>query len=347
MSTRRRLRGPYPTVKRAHVVPRFWLNLWAVNNQLAMCPVGGTADVLVSVKDAAVRGPFYRRTRRDGSKIDDVEASLAHLESTTAPLFDALTRAWPPTLATKGALAELFAFQIVRGPRWKEWHREFLARSMEERRRDPTITRESGLVVPISAKDLDALESELASDTQWLRRMMSVTPKLITLLGSMTWDLLTFDRDVLVLSDHPVVEWPLGDDMRAPQVFTDHGLANVLEVRLPLTPRALLLMTWRDEEDGTVHECGDDIAANANAFFVAHAERQYMYVAGTVPPCGRGPFPALSVRLNRGYGSRTAEISDVRRRALESVNARAGDDAIGGDTEIIRVTRRASEPWSG
>lgn len=109
---------------------------------------------------------------------------------------------------------------------------------------------------------------------------------------------------------------------------------------MPITPRALLLMTWRDDEDGRVHEGDNKIAANANAFFVARAEQQYMFVPSTAPPIGSGLFPALATKLHRGYVTRTAEVSSVRRRALDSVNARAGDDVIGGDTEIIRVSRR-------
>jgi len=302
-----------------------------------MCRPGSADTVLIAAKDAAVRGSFYRRTRPDGSTIDDVEASLAHLESTVAPIFSGLARAWPPEPEAKGALAELLAFQIVRGPRWKEWHRQFVSQTMEEHRRDSTVTRDSGLVIPVSTQTLDAIEKELASDTQWLRRMMSITSKLITLLGSMTWDLVAFDRDVLVLSDHPVVEWPLGDDIRYASVHSDHGIANVLEIRVPITPRRLLLMTWRDAEDGQVHEGNDAIAANVNAFSVAQAERQYMFVPSTVPPTGTGPFPALSTKLHCGYVTRTAQMSSVRERALESVNARAGNDIIGGDTEIMRV----------
>ncbi len=74
----------YPEVKRSqHVVPRGYLVNFAEEEMLVMHLVGAPKTELVSIDDAAVRRRFYRRTRRDGTAIDDVEWSLSQLENAT------------------------------------------------------------------------------------------------------------------------------------------------------------------------------------------------------------------------------------------------------------------------
>lgn len=61
----------YPTVNRSHLVPRMYLRNFGENGRIAMHLTSGGEPRIVGIRDAAVEKAFYRRTRPDGSKIDD------------------------------------------------------------------------------------------------------------------------------------------------------------------------------------------------------------------------------------------------------------------------------------
>src|SRR5581483_10266857 len=67
----------------------------------------------------ATRRYEYRRVRRDGTPIDDMEWMLSQVEANAAAPLRALRESWPPTVEEKFALAAFFAQQALRGPRWK------------------------------------------------------------------------------------------------------------------------------------------------------------------------------------------------------------------------------------
>jgi hypothetical protein len=161
----------YPRVERAHVVPRCYLKQFAEDEMIGMRLVGDPTSKVISIDDAAVRKQFYRRTRPDGTPIDDIEWSLSHIESDAAPLLKTFGNEWPPSLETKTILAGLFALQLVRGPRWKDWHETFAKGYVDEQRDadDPTrITRTDQTVGVVSAADL---ERHLLGDTHRLTGM--------------------------------------------------------------------------------------------------------------------------------------------------------------------------------
>ena len=72
-----------PTVDNGHIVPRTYQRAWeGEGRQVAVHAVGSPACELQSTKIAGARGPYYRRTRpRHGTQTDNIEASLAHVES--------------------------------------------------------------------------------------------------------------------------------------------------------------------------------------------------------------------------------------------------------------------------
>lgn len=336
--------NPYPVVKQAHVVPRFWLAKWADRNQRVLTQlIREEKEAPVAVSDAATRGPFYRRTRPDGTPIDDVEASLAKLESATADPFARVGTDWPISETDREALTELFAFQLVRGPRWKQWHNEFADKEIARRREDPVMPRPSGLLLPITAKTLNSVEDEIKSDTFRLRKMLALAPKLMTLLSAMTWEVVDFVEDTLVLGDHPVVEWPFGDEPRSAQLFTGHGISNVLEIRIPVTPRRLLVMSWQDEPDGGQYQGTVGAAANANTFSIAHSERQWFKPAGVpVAVDTRTRFDALVRQLHPRYATSVAEASHARSQVQAILGETLGKELENGKTTLVRVTRRGS-----
>lgn len=338
----------YPKVNRAHVVPRFLLKRFAVDELITVHSLGDGEERTVSIDDAAIRKRFYRRARPDGSTIDDVEYSLAQLETVIAPTLGGVEDSWPLERETKCELAEFIAFQAVRSPRWRQWHQEFTRQAMADRRRDPHHQMESGLWLPLSQHDINKVESHLLSDTQRLKRMMDLANKLITVFASMRWDLLCFDEDCLIVSDHPLVEWPLEAERLSPgQVPGGNGLVNTLEVRLPISSKSAILMTWQDTGDGPAALRADQAqAANLNAFSVAQAEKAWMYRPGSTPPIGEGPLGSLARALLPSYNRSTAEASAIRARVTDSLNGRLGQDGQ-GQAEVISVSGRAAQREPG
>ena len=333
-------RVEYPRVERAHIVPRFYLRRFAVEDQLAVHLVEQERQVVLSTKGVALRNQAYRRTRPDGTTIDDIEWSLAQMEGVVAPILRKVEESWPLPLAAKAKLAEFIAFQAVRGPRWRVWHDDFTKDAMAKQRRDPVHELDSGLLVPLSERQLDEMEEQLLSDTGRLTRMMGVANKLITIFGSMRWDLLLFDDDLLLLSDHPVVEWPIGIKARRPgRIPSGHGMLNLFEARVPLSPRSALLLTWKDSADGAEPMAGTaDEAANINALSIEQAEKQWMHPPNASPVVGAGILAPLASMRFPGYIQLVIESSSVRAEAGRRVNARLGEDHR-EEAEIVSIRR--------
>jgi hypothetical protein len=307
-------------------VPQVYLRNFAVGNQITVHLLPGGQEKTVSVRDAATMRSFYRRIRPDGSEIHDMEWSLSKIESVVGPLLRGIPGNWPPTDGAKHKLAEFFAFQAVRGPRWKAWHGDFVDKEVAKLREDPVHVMPSGIAIPLSEGQINDFATHIGSDTQWLMQMMKSANKLITVFGSMTWDLIQFDEPLLCLSDHPVVEWPIGVEQRRSGIAKGHGVANLLEVRAPLSPTLGLLMTWRDRKDGSQLLSGStDRAANFNTFTIAQAEKQWMAKPGTSPAMGLSFFRPLSADFFPDYGSGYALHSVVRREVHRRLNAQLGE----------------------
>ena len=237
----------YTEVKNAHIVPRCYLRNFAVDEAVMLNVDGKELPRPVSIDSAAVRKRFYRRFRPDGTPIYDIEWSLSQLEGVIAPRLKDVSGNWPlGSIDEKGALAEFFAFQFVRGPRWKAW-RESMAQEMAaDYRRNPEPVMRNGIWIPPTQKQINETEDQLLSETEWLTKMMVIANRLITAFASMRWLLIEFDQPLLAISDHPVVAWPLTSEYRRPEPTpAGLGVRNFLEVRAPISPALALLMTGR------------------------------------------------------------------------------------------------------
>lgn len=330
----------FPQVKSAHIVPRSYLMNFAVEEQLQLNVDGRQLPHPVSIDDAAVRKTFYRRTRPDGTTIDDVEWSLSQMESALAPIIQDVKGHWPPRLElVKAPLAEFFAFQFVRGPRFKKWREDKLRGWIEELRRNPEPIRlPSGLLVAVTQKRINEIEDRALSETEWLTRMMVISGSLLAIFLGMTWHLVEFDQPCLAISDHPVVSWPKAGGPRMPRPnLEDLGALNFLEIRAPISPTLALLMTWSSPPDGQEIIAGtEELAANINAFTIANADRQWMSMPGTEVPIAHGLLDPVSPDVVPDYGPTQAEASPVRKRVGESVQKRLGSTL----PEVVDENRR-------
>ncbi len=307
-------RVDYPLVKRSHIIPQMYLRNFAHGEQIAMHLVGSDRVETTSVRNVGVRSTFYRRTRADGTKIDDVEWSLAMLEGEVTPVLREVEIRWPLGRDDKAALAEFFAAQYVRGPRWRQHHEAFLEQEVEAWR----AGRDEGLTRRPTDDEIEHMSKHHGSDTQTLIRMLSLIPKVKTVFASMHWTLIRFRRLALAVSDHPVVAWPLSSGPSAPSAGSyAAGLLPTLEFTAPLSSRCALLMTWLDEPDQAATVTGaQHHARTINAFVIAHADRQWLHHPAARPRMASGHLLPISTLIHPGYNAAVAE--HARRRVETS-----------------------------
>jgi hypothetical protein len=327
----------FSRVDNAHIIPRFWLRQFANENDVIGVVRGGR-KYETKTRRAGVRRKFYARTRPSGERIDDSEWSMSQLEGPSAKALREVEREWPPDLGRKATLAQLFGLQLVRGPDYRFYH---------ERLATDEITRFvlDGAGIERAAQDVNAeglvpVATGVADDTQRLLRMNLLSAKVSASLGSMTWTLLRCNTDDLALSDQPVALWPIGveSQLRRAEKLWVAGLVNLLEVRVPVSPRLAILMTWADRVDDP--EPVDVItqqAINLNAFTITGADQEWFHRPGADPHSNQGPWFPLSRQLIDGYTTEVAQNSHVRREVHTRLNARVGE-GIGSLDEHGRAT---------
>lgn len=311
----------YPEVKNAHVVPQTYLRGFADEEDRIAVRIRGEREAhVMKVKNAGTRKKFYARERLDGSEIHDIEWSLSHIEAAAGPVLRTLPDAWPLDRGErdgKRTLAELFAIQLLRGPRWVEWHDAFTRAHIAELRAKGE-----------DEEELELMEEHLLSKTETFVKMIDMSRKALTIFASMKWTLLEFARPWLATSDHPVVTWPLGVSARRPEA-TPHGLGllETLEYRVPISPHYAILMTWADGVDARATAHKHD-AASLNAFTVEEAAPQWFHLPGATPPIASGALVPLSPAYVDGYNDAVARASARRTRASQIIQPKIGKDTF-------------------
>lgn len=318
----------FPEVEDGHVIPRHWLRRFANNSdEIQVVLVHGGKTFKTSTRRAGTRRRPYSRTRPRGTRIDDIEWSLSTLEGPAAAPLREIENNWPLDLPQKATLAQLFGVQLVRGPRWMAWHEAFYRKQIEAH-------SARGGFVPRSGEDKTEQEiyeinkAALLSDTERLLRMNLLSAKVAAVFGSMTWTLLHLPTPGLALSDHPVSVWPIRDASRPPQPSEagEIGLTNVLEVRVPVSPRLAVLMSWADRaDDSQPVEIGKRVAKNLNSFTIAEAELEWFHLPDSRRPAsGTGNWVSLAIELVNDYSRRQASRSWVRQEIRRRLTAQAG-----------------------
>lgn len=323
----------YPTVNRSHLVPRMYLRNFSTEGRIEMHLTSGGEPRVVGLRDAAVEKAFYRRTRPDGSKIDDVEWSLSTLEDRVAPLLREVEKRWPLPFDDKACLAEFIALQYARGRAWRSAYQALLEQRLRDWRSD-----DHGLSRAPTEDEVTMVTENLSSDSETLVRMLSQLPNPSSIFGSMRWFLVRFAGPVLALSDEPIICWPMsGESLIETPARHKLGLLWTLEVAVAMSPTCALLMTWEDQSDqrapirGRRHH-----AATLNAIGIAQAEKQWFPRPGTRPRIGAGRRVPLSAELCPSYSASVAHASGRRQQVDKLVQPRIGE-TLGTDARFVTV----------
>jgi hypothetical protein len=298
----------------------------------------------------------YQRIRPDGEAIDDTEWSLAHIESAVQPVLAEIVGRWPLTLEDKATLAEFIAVQLVRGPRW--WaDRRRLVHEVEADALANGLTGPDGIPRRVSRDEIEGSIERLLDNTMRDTDMFRLSRRLSTVTCSMSWTLLTFDRDVLALSDHPVVVWPAdAPRWRRRGAFGMRSAPiDAAEIRMPVSPRAALLMTWRDSGDDPLPRRGTlRDARSINEPMIGQADTQWLRVPDSSPLRASGAVNAIASTIWRRYDTSAVRRSSVRRRVHSLLTATPLNDdelTVTGEFAVVGPTpsadRFASAPVNG
>jgi Protein of unknown function (DUF4238) len=296
----------YPNVKNAHIVPATYLRNWEIDGKIALWLVQeGKRLADQPVENVGTRRRFYERERLiDGQKINDVEWSVAQGEAAATPLLRSFDERWPLSAGEKTQLAELFAYQLLRGPRSKAEYEEKTRTFLEGYDKRPTS---------LPQDVVDDQNAALLSDSYRFIRMLSAALTTTSVFGSMHWTLVELERPLIATSDHPVVLWP-GSESRAPQAVqvTEAGIMRCSKVRLPLSPFRAVLMTWADQADE------DDVRVSGRAITLQTSTPSqspppigsgFIKRGATTPPRAAGYFRPLSSALVPGAGNAPPRLS--------------------------------------
>jgi hypothetical protein len=325
----------YPAVKKAHIVPATYLRNFAVDGKVGVHLVQENGKLVQPVENVGTRRYFYRRKRPDGTEIDDIEWSLAQLEGIATPALRDFEKRWPLDDDYKQKLAELFAFQLLRGPRYKAEYEAMTQRFLDE-------YQERGEFEDLDPEQVAAFDEALIGDSYRLTRMLVMSMTLTSIFASTHWTLVEFGSPVLATSDHPVVIWPGGVPQKPQAVSVlGTGVLECMEYRLPLSPTRAVLMTWADKPDeDDVRVFGrQEHAMNFNAFTIANADRQWFYRPGARTPRAAGKIQPLSPTLVRGYSAEQAAHSERRAQVSAHVQEKTGRDFSDREVMRVKVTR--------
>lgn len=323
--------------KNAHIVPRTYQRAWEGDErQVAVHRAGEEPKCeLRSTKVAGAQSAFYRRTRpRHGTETDDIEASLGYVENKATPALREVRTGAPLTVERKGALAQLFGVQMMRGPaffaRHEDLHRSVIAEAGPDRIK-PRHLKALGGDLELARRQVIEV---LLEPTNKFMTMLSYAPKVAGILSLMRWHVLRFEGPLLAYSDHPVVLWPMNVERTRPFPRQGLGPLTMLEVRVPIAPDAAILMNWIDRSDEVGVSMKRRAAGELNAFTVAQAEREWMHQPGIEPEIADDLFLPLSRHLDPSYDRAAAERS-LRREHAAKFNKRASKRQWVNELEVI------------
>lgn len=269
-----------------HYVPQFYLRAFADGKDRVarISKEAGEVD-LISVKRAAAEIDFNRIELPSGEVSYEIEHMLSWVENGAAPAIRRIRKGeFPPSDRDKDGLAGFLGLQFARGRNTRdghqlveEWMLRFLAR---ERFGDPDRARQSlrestggeptdeeVAVMVRTVTEPDAYEV-VVPDTNSIKIMLSVSSQAMLYLFNITWSCLRFGHPLLVTSDTPVHTW--SKPTETPNVMGT-GLVTSDEVRFPVGPRAILVLT---PEGPSLHaDLGDEWAWQMNLNTIATAYR--------------------------------------------------------------------------
>lgn len=179
--------------------------------------------------------------------------------------------------------------------------------------------------------------------------MLKDVPRIASILMSMCWTLVQFDGPLIGSCDQPVVWYPLLQPRHhAPiRAIPRSGFMETAEVRFPIDPWQVLLLSWAPQPDLDHPVLGElRHAADVNRSTQAQTDRDWFYQPGTVPPFLAAPrvdwaCEPLSYDLVPDY---SLDVAIASRRRADADKLMAGLIESGATNEMRFVVVTAPSP---
>lgn len=251
----------------------------------------------------------------DEAEQAQMERKVANIESRAPVAINQLTSDWYKSSDSeiRSIVAEFIGLHWVRNRAMKQRFDELNESVLRSKRQELS----------------ESLGDEYESFVSWQRSSKVKAGVLIdsirlamTVIGSMHWTLVRFDRPLLATADHPVVVVPnvFPGNPAIVEAASRYGIFNALELRFNLDPQHCLLMTWRDGSDSSAPSAGEyREAANINRALYAQTTvelvhgRHYSAPLVAPPETLHSPIIPLCFIFLDGYGYGQV-LRSVRRR---------------------------------
>lgn len=318
--------------KKQHYVPRFYLryfvdqddNLWVYDKV--------TGDVRISSPEkAGFEKNFYSLKDDQDQHIDLIDEWLTGVERTAAPLYGKvlggevlkgqekmdfavfLSSLYTRSPAYIRAAAELYGKLLQNFTAKQFKNRDDLERIMDEvdEKNGTTTSEELRDKVFELYQSEDKSSYELEVDKKKGLRAMKATDHITEVFYRMSWAIFEISSQHLVTSDNPVVR--LSPKKGWPPVYGDGGFLNPdVWVTVPLSPRRVLELSWREQPTGGVYPANKQRGRACNRFRAIYAER-YVFASerdeGIVKLCKKRGKPGLQLESSEGDASMPVKVT--------------------------------------
>jgi hypothetical protein len=318
---------------RNHILSAGYIRNWVDDNGLVGCHVKSTGNhERLSPRDICMRRNFYAATPGpDGRRSADIAEKERHrIETAALPLIASLDETWPLVSESQRATIALWmAMTHVGSPASRGDYPHDAQRFWDE-----LVRTAPAWFIEFAERE----KHELFEPDFWLWSMFLQVAPIASALGMMHWTLVRFSKPLLVSGDHPIHHLQFGATRAGTSVSADAWFFNSVEVRMPISPTAALLLTWADRDDNCPAVPGRNRDAKTlNQAVWAHADQHIFWSseADPVRPPTDRDYKPISSRIVPGY-SPLAPMNSLRRRtAVQWIKA---IDEAGEDWERIVAT---------
>jgi hypothetical protein len=329
-----------------HTVPRLLLRRFADGKRIMRVPLDGSDPKPIGIADATVRNHFYSMQDAAGQRDDTIENLLSGLESQAAKVITKVITGgvWPLPVADRAVLGEWIAAQYARIPAVRQANNEIadqLLKIQIAAGGKPEVRRrlEAQGEGPVSDEEVEAVWAELTDFSNYYLEL-PVNDHLLTMGKTMAtayermmarpWKLCRFEREKLLLPDHPVT---LLRDASEPE-WRGVGLANAAAIMVPIDRQAAIIMTAPGGRDG-MFPVSAEVANELNHRFAWNSRIELFHHPDDNPLDGIELPP---VRAQEAKFSQTAEnfvrpegIVDVREPTYrQEISTRSGFPTLKG-----------------
>jgi hypothetical protein len=256
-----------------HIVSAGYLRRFGVDGHVMVHDVATGESKRRGVRAVARRRDWWG-TEPGLSEV--VETSFNQCESPALRSLRALDKDWALTAESRALLAQFIAIHVVRTPAFGTFVRGTTEAAIDDFRDRGTIAPES----------FDGAADLFRRPRMHANTLLGQITRIASLFCSMQWVLVRFNEDLLITSDQPVVALPCmppGRQANAAAV-PPTGWVDTVEIRFPLDPKTLLLMTWSDDEDPPAPlDGGFNQACNINASLSQQADKEWFFRPDTFP----------------------------------------------------------------